>query len=96
MVVASIPIKEQLLLVIYLNTKYDNSGFNSYKGTIVILTEYLEVNLEFSFNSYKGTIVIVESEDQVEQTRKASIPIKEQLLYYRKKIKFRLYLLQFL
>ena len=58
MVVASIPIKEQLLLVIYLNTKYDNSGFNSYKGTIVILTEYLEVNLEFSFNSYKGTIVI--------------------------------------
>ena len=54
---ASIPIKEQLLSVKKVMI-YGAISFNSYKGTIVIVTNIELYLSKYSFNSYKGTIVI--------------------------------------
>ena len=54
---ASIPIKEQLLLLMGIYYRSVLS-FNSYKGTIVICKLVRYNTTSYSFNSYKGTIVI--------------------------------------
>ena len=76
---ASIPIKEQLLSIIYVSVVRKKSASIPIKEQLLWITLMNIKEFNYSFNSYKGTIVI-DYPICLDYQEEASIPIKEQLL----------------